>query len=181
MSTAQTLFLSAALLHTVHTHMILWPASAALWMFKQIALHRWRSHCHQNNRCALIHIIFARCSEHLSHHGSFATHIPQRHWWFHSTGNRTLSHFIPTCHLQHLRTVCLVALSDRLLTHTLPNGRGAMTMTQWHTQRSPTSVKWGPGLTGKSVGAMAPQKRICLTGKACSFGKVQVQTVVDRV
>ena len=52
---------------------------------------------------------------------------------------------------------------------------------QWHTQRSPTLVRWGPGLTGKSVGAMAPRKRICLTGEACSIGKVREQTVVDRV
>ena len=28
---------------------------------------------------------------------------------------------------------------------------------------------------------LAPRKRICLTGEACSIGKVQEQTVVDRV
>ena len=28
---------------------------------------------------------------------------------------------------------------------------------------------------------MAPRKRICLTGEACSVGKVQEQTVMDRV
>ena len=28
---------------------------------------------------------------------------------------------------------------------------------------------------------MAPRKRICLTGKTCSVGKVQNQSVMDRV
>ena len=28
---------------------------------------------------------------------------------------------------------------------------------------------------------MAPRKRICLTGETCSVGKVQEQTVMDRV
>ena len=40
----------------------------------------------------------------------------------------------------------------------------------------------GLALQARASGAMAPhEKRICLTGEACSIGKVQEQTVVDRV
>ena len=42
---------------------------------------------------------------------------------------------------------------------------------QWHTQRSPASIEWRPGLTGKSVGTMVPQKRICFTGRTCSLAR----------
>ena len=47
-----------------------------------------------------------------------------------------------------------------------------MTMTMTRSEKSHT-CQWGPGLTGKSVGAMAPPKKICLNGKTCSVGKVQ--------
>ena len=46
---------------------------------------------------------------------------------------------------------------------------------QWHTQRSPTSVEWRPGLTGKSVGVITPQKKNLfhwcnlLIGKVCKY------------
>ena len=39
----------------------------------------------------------------------------------------------------------------------------------------------GLALQARASGAMAPRKRICLTGEACSVGKVQEQTVMDRV
>ena len=52
-------------------------------------------------------------------------------------------------------------------------GRGNDNDNDNHTQRSPTSVKWRPGLTGVSVGVMTPRKkRICCPDEACSIGKV---------
>ena len=49
---------------------------------------------------------------------------------------------------------------------------------QWHTQRSPTSVKWRPGLTSKSVGVTTPQKRICCADEASSFGKERTNPLI---
>ena len=39
----------------------------------------------------------------------------------------------------------------------------------------------GLALQARASGPWPHEKRICLTGEACSIGKVQEQTVVDRV
>ena len=53
---------------------------------------------------------------------------------------------------------------------------------QWPTQRSPTSVKWRPGLTGKRVGVTTPQKKNLLCWWSFLFWQgVHKPTVMDNV